>query len=73
MFNVITLFYCAYYSCTTELTDICDAHLVNKGVVIDGSNATIYAQPTGPDPDARLTDLECRCRPNELVFTPCKF
>lgn len=56
-----------------ELTAVCDAHLINKGVLLDGNNATIYLQPTGPDSEARILDLECRCRPNDLVFMPCKF
>ena len=56
----------------TELTTVCDTHLVNKGVIMDGMNLTISVQPTGPSFDARVTDLQCRCNPVEPDFTPCK-
>lgn len=62
-------FFCSF----TELTDVCDVHFINKGIIFSGNNATIYVQPTGPDPDARILNLECRCREIETVFTPCKF
>ena len=65
-------------SSTAELTDICDVHFVNKGfVLVNDSIARVYVQPTGPSADARITDLECRCRGEDVApefdaFTACR-
>jgi hypothetical protein len=46
----------------SELTGVCDVHLVNKGILINGSIATVYAQPSGPSNMDRIVQLQCRCR-----------
>ena len=44
----------------SELTGICDVHLINEGLTINGDTATVQVQGTGPSAASRITEFNCR-------------
>lgn len=60
--------YCCYT--LTELTGLCDVHLINEGLTIDGQTVTVQVQGTGPSADTRITEFNCQFDSGE--FAPCK-
>ena len=61
-------FYATFFF--AELTGICDAHLINEGLTMDGQTATIQLQGTGPFPETRITEF--RCSIDDGDFFSCK-
>ena len=50
----------------------CSAHLINKGVTVVGSNATIEWEGTGPSDDNGPTVSTFDCKLDNVDINPCE-
>ena len=63
--NMCAVAKCMHYYFTVPCTfnsgtiNDCAAHLINQGVVVSGSSATVEWQGTGPDPDNTVQNFVC--------------